>query len=198
MNMRIGNAFAATAVVISSGILATGAMAKDSLIDLDNARVGGFGGPVFKTSEIKGDQTFEIGGMGGATFTTGKHSVMIGGGGFGLVNELDWGTDEKLEMGYGGFIFGYTYDPESLVHVDTHLLLGAGGVQAYDTNNNETDNGTFLITELSSQLEINLTEFMEVGVGASYRLTTDPSMANLSGNDLSKPSVFISFQFGSL
>lgn len=198
MNKRLSNSLVAATLVVGSGILGTHAFAKDALIDLDNARVGGFGGPVFRTSQIKGDQTFEIGGMGGATFTTGKHSVMIGGGGYGLVNELDWGTNEKLEMGYGGFIFGYTYDPEALIHVDTHVLLGAGGVQSIDTDNSETDNGTFLISEIASQVEINLTEFMEVGLGASYRLTTDPSMAGINSNDLSKPSVYISFQFGSL
>ena len=198
MNKTIVNSLVAAALVMGSGIVATHAFAKDSLIDLDNARVGGFGGPVFKTSQIKNEQTFEIGGKGGATFTTNKHSIMIGGGGYGLVNELDWGSDQKLEMGYGGFIFGYTYDPEALVHVDTTLLMGAGGVHVIEANNESSDTGTFLITELATQVEINVTEFLEIGLGASYRLATDPSISNLSGGDLSQPGVFISFQFGSL
>ncbi len=198
MNKYLLNSLSAAVVVIATGLVGTHAFAKDTLIDLDNARVGGFGGPVFKTSRIKGEQTFEIGGGGGATFTTGKHSIMIGGAGYGLVNELNWGVDEKLEMGYGGFMFGYTYNPEALVHVDTQILLGAGGVHVIDSSNQSSDTGTFLISEISSQVEINVTDFMEIGVGASYRLATDPSINNLDGDDLSKPGVFISFQFGSL
>ena len=198
MYKHLGSSLTAAIIVVVSGIAGTHAIAKDTLIDMDNARVGGFGGPIFKTSQIKGEQTFEIGGGGGATFTTGKHSVMLGGAGYGLVNELDWGVDEKLEMGYGGFLIGYTYNPEALVHVDTQLLLGAGGVHTIDNDNETSDTGTFLITEISSQVEINVTEFMEIGFGASYRLATDPSINGLNSRDLSKPGIFISFQFGSL
>jgi len=107
-------------------------------------------------------------------------------------------VNEKLEMGYGGFLIGYTYNPEALVHVDSQLLLGAGGVHTIGSDNNTSDTGTFLITEISSQVEINVTEFMEIGFGASYRLATDPSINGLSGGDISSPGVFISFQFGSL
>ncbi|MFQ3230384.1 hypothetical protein [Reinekea sp.] len=176
------------------------AFAKETLIDLENARIGGFGGPLFKVSQIKNTETFEIGGMGGATFTTGKHSLMLGGGGYGLVNEIRWGTNNHLEVGYGGLMFGYTYDPEALVHIDTYLLLGAGGASVIDARdaNNPVELGSFLISELTTQVEVNITEFMEIGLGASYRLTTDPDITGLTAGDLSKPSVHISFQFGSL
>lgn len=173
--------------------------AKSTLIDMDNARTGGFGGPAFKTSQIDGEQTFELGGIGGATFTTEKHSIMIGGGGFGLVNELEWSTDEKLEMGYGGLIFGYTYSPESLIHVDSQLLLGAGGVSVVNTaTSSDSDVGSFLLAELTALLEVNVTEFLEVGIGGSYRMLSDPNVVGLSASDLSTPSFVISFQFGTL
>lgn len=198
MSPYLSNRLTAALIVISSGVLATQTVAKESLIDMENARVGGYGGPVFKSGQIKGDQTFEIGGMGGATFTTGKHSVMLGGGGYGLVNELSWTNGDKLEMGYGGFIMGYTYNPEAIIHVDTTLLLGAGGVTTLNSNNSVDETGSFLITELSSAVEVNMTEFLEIGIGASYRLASNPSLDGLSSNDLSKPSLFITFQFGSL
>lgn len=188
-------------LALSSLLLAANtAFAKDSLIDLDNARVGGFGGPVFKVSQIQGKETFEIGGMGGASFTTGMHSVAIGGAAFGLANEVQWENNTRLDMGYGGLMLGYTYNPEALVHVDTHLLLGAGGVTALDPSapNNPEQLGSFLIAELGAQVEVNITPFMELGLGTSYRVTTDPSIEGLSSDDLSKPTLFISLQFGSL
>jgi hypothetical protein len=186
--------------VCIAGAAASSASAKDTLIDLENARIGGFGGPLFKVSQIKNSETFEIGGMGGATFTTGKHSLMLGGGGYGLVNEISWDDNNRLEVGYGGLMLGYTYDPEALVHIDTYLLLGAGGATVIDARDasNPVELGSFLITELTTQVEVNVTDFMEIGVGGSYRLTTDPDITGLSASDLSKPSVHISFQFGSL
>ena len=182
------------------GAASGAAVAKETLLDLDNARIGGFGGPLFKVSQIKDTETFEIGGMGGATFTTGKHSLMLGGGGFGLVNEISWGANNSLEVGYGGLMLGYTYDPEALIHIDTYLLLGAGGASVIDARDasNPVELGSFLISELTTQVEVNVTEFMEIGVGASYRITSDPDISGLSAGDLSKPSVHISFQFGSL
>ena len=198
MKPTFSHSLAAALLVVGSGVLATEALAKDTLIDLDNARVGAFGGPVFKSSHIKNQQTFEMGGQAGATFTTDKHSIILGGAGYGLVNELDWNSVEKLEMGYGGFIFGYTYNPEALVHVDTTLLLGAGGIHIIDQSNKSADSATFLITELSSQIEINVTDFLEIGLGGSYRMATNPSIDNLSSDDLSKPGFFVSFQFSSL
>lgn len=186
-------------IVATTGILATQCMAEDTLIDLDNARVGGFAGPVFKAGSIKGDETFELGVMGGATFTTDKHSIMIGGAGYGLVNELDWSPTEQLEVGYGGIVFGYTYNPEALIHVDSSVLFGAGGVAIVNPNDStESDTGSFLVSELTAMVEVNVTEFMEVGVGGAYRFASDPNIDGLSASDLSGPSFVISFQFGSL
>ncbi|WP_320822443.1 hypothetical protein [Reinekea sp.] len=200
MKHPTGTSLVTLTVWLASCALATTASAKDTLIDLNNARVGGYGGPVFKSSKIQNEQTFEIGGSGGATFTTGKHSILLGGAGFGLVNELNWGSAEKLEMGYGGFLLGYTYNPEALVHVDTQLLLGAGGATVIDPDDASasSDVGTFLITELTTQVDVNVTDFMEIGLGASYRWASNPSIDGLSAGDLSKPGFFISFQFGSL
>jgi len=198
MKQTLANSLSAAALVIVSGIVATSVQAKDSLINLDNAQTGGFGGPVFKASQIKGKETFEIGGIGGATFTTGKHQVMLGGGGFGLTNELKQPNDESLEVGYGGFIMGYTFNPKSVVHVETHLLMGAGGASLIDASNDvvNDESGWFYITELTTKVEVNVTEFMEIGLGASYRVTTDPDMAALSSGDLSGFGMVLSFQFG--
>ncbi|MFT4675130.1 MAG: hypothetical protein ACI9PX_000059 [Reinekea sp.] len=189
----------ALAVWLASSALATSASAKDTLIDLDNARVGGYGGPVFKSGQIQNEQTFEIGASGGATFTTGRHSITLGGGAYSLVNELAWDTDERLEMGYGGLILGYTYNPEALAHVDTQLLLGGGGVTIVNLDDTSANSeGTFLISELTAQVGVNITDFMAIGLGASFRQTSDPGISGLGANDLSRPGFFISFQFGSL
>lgn len=171
---------------------------KQSLIDIEDYRSGGFGGPVIKYGSLSDEGALMIGGGGAGTFTSGDHSLFIGGAGYGLVNELDWGTDQQLEMGYGGLMLGYTHQPDRLVHVETSLLVGGGGVTILDDQGNEDDNASFMVSELTVSGEVNLTDFLEVGLGGAYRLTSDPDISGLSAGDLSGPSVFLSFQFGKI
>lgn len=190
-------ALCATATTL---LLATAApvQAKDTLLDMDDARAGGFGGPVVKIGPIHDTGSVMIGGEGAATFTAGEHSLFIGGGGYGLVNEPDFGDNEKLEMGYGGLILGYTHRPQQLVHVETKLLLGFGGVTVVDLDGDRQDDAGFFVSEASITGEINLTDFFEIGVGAAYRQTSQPNISGLKPRDLSGPSMIITFQFGSI
>lgn len=187
-----------TTAILALMAAATPALAKDTLIDMDNARAGGFGGPVVKIGPILDTSSVMIGGEGAATFTAGDHSLFIGGGGYGLVNEPDFGNNEKLELGYGGLILGYTHRPDQLVHVETKLLLGFGGVTIVDLDGNRQDDAAIFVSEVSIMGEVNLTDFFEIGVGAAYRQTTHPNIDGLKAQDLSGPSLVITFQFGSI
>lgn len=171
---------------------------KQSLIDMENARSGGFGGPLVKYGEITGQSAVMIGGEGAGTFTSGDHSLLIGGAGYGLVNELNWDNDQQLDVGYGGLMLGYTHRPDRLVHVESKILLGAGSATSFDSNGNQNDSGSFMVSELTITGEVNLTDFLEVGLGGAYRLASEPGISGLSAGDLSGPSIVLSFQFGKI
>lgn len=179
-------------------LLSLPVLAKDALIDMDNARSGGYGGPLVKYGEMGDETAILLGGEGAGTFTTGNHSLLIGGAGYGLINEPDWGTDQTLDFGYGGLLIGYTHRPDAVVHVETKLLLGAGGVSLVDSDGSSDDSGSFLVSEVTVGAEVNLTDFLEVGIGGAYRLTTDPSLNGVEADDLSGPSLVLSFQFGQI
>lgn len=174
------------------------AESKQSLIDMKHARSGGFGGPLVKYGDISDEGAVMIGGEGAGTFTSGEHSVLVGGAGMGLVNELHLPNDQRLEMGYGGIMLGYTHRPDRLVHVETKVLLGAGNVRILDDQGNENDDGRFMVSELTVSGEVNLTDFLEVGIGGAYRFTSDPGVSAVSASDLSGPSLVLSFQFGQI
>ncbi|WP_028670790.1 hypothetical protein [Saccharospirillum impatiens] len=175
------------------------AHAKTALIDMEDARSGGFGGPVVKLGTVNGDNAVMIGGEGGATFTSGAHSLIIGGAGYGLVNELEWDdTGRKLEMGYAGLLMGYTHQPDRVVHWESKVLLGAGNVSIVDSGGSNDEDANFLVSEFSLSGEVNVTDFLEIGIGGAYRLTSEPLIDNLDAGDISGPSVFISFQFGQI
>ncbi|MHA7879695.1 MAG: hypothetical protein ACX931_07880 [Saccharospirillum sp.] len=186
--------------ITAGALLALGSTvaAKDTLIDMDNARAGGFGGPVVKIGPVYDTSSVMLGGEGAATFTAGEHSLFIGGGGYGLVNAPDFGSEDKLEMGYGGLIIGYTHRPDQLIHVETKLLLGFGGVTVVNLDGDRQDDASFFASEISITGEANLTDFFEIGVGAAYRQTSQPNIDRLKARDLSGPSMVVTFQFGSI
>lgn len=180
-------------------VLAAPAHAKNALIDMEDARSGGFGGPLVKLGSVNGDSAVMIGGEGGGTFTSGPHSLIIGGAGYGLVNELEWdNTGRKLEMGYAGLLMGYTHQPDNVVHWESKVLLGAGNVSVVDAGGSNDEDANFLVSEFSLSGEVNVTDFLEIGLGGAYRLTSEPLIDNLDAGDISGPSVFISFQFGQI
>jgi len=173
--------------------------AKTTLIDMEDARSGGFGGPILKFDNLLDETAIMLGGEGGFTFTSGAHSLIIGGAGYGLVNELEWGTSgQKLEMGYAGLLTGYTHNPDALVHLESKLLLGTGSISIVNPSGTDDDEANVLVSEFSLSGEINVTDFLEIGVGGAYRLTSDPEIDTLDAEDISGPSVFISFQFGQI
>lgn len=177
-------------------MLSLPAFAKNALIDMQNARSGGYGGPLVKYGELGDETAIMLGGEGAGTFTTGVHSLLIGGAGYGLINEPEWNSSQTLDLGYGGLLIGYTHRPDAVVHLETKLLLGAGSVTLDDGSSE--DNGSFLVSEISLGAEVNLTDFLEVGVAGAYRLTTDPDLNGVTGDDLSTASIVLSFQFGSI
>jgi len=180
-------------------LLSLPVFAKDTLIDMQNARAGGYGGPVVSYGEIGSETAIMLGGEGAGTFTTGNHSLLIGGAIYGLVNEPQWDSNRKLDLGYGGLLLGYTHRPDAVVHVETKLLLGGGAVSLIDDGNSSNDDeGSFLVSEISIGAELNVTDFLEVGVGGAYRFTTDPNVDGINNDDLSGPSVVLSFQFGQI
>ncbi len=171
---------------------------------------GGFGGPVVKFSDIDNKFAILVGGYGGWLI---NHSFMIGGGGYGLVNnihasqaaQLYYGTGDnlRLQFGYGGLMLEYIGEPDKLVHYSVSTLIGAGGV-GYNYLDNfynsfQEDNGrtsAFFVLEPSAGVELNVTRFFRLNAGASYRLVRGSDLPGISDSDLSHLSGYLTFKFG--
>ena len=145
---------------------------------------GGFGGPVVKSSQVGNKFAVFAGGYGGWLV---NHTFMIGGGGYGLVNNIDappvaqtyFGTTSTLrtQFGYGGLVLEYIGASDNLIHFTVGTLIGGGGVNygyRYDWSNynyNDVGNASAcFVLEPNAGLELNITEFFRVDAGASYRL----------------------------
>jgi hypothetical protein len=155
----------------------------------------------YKSKEIKTLLGHNRSGGGYCVFSAGyseidnKHAVLFGGrigwlashylgigiGGTGFMNEYHYDysllQDVSLAGGYGGIYLEPILFPRSPVHLSFPVLFGAGGIsyipRETDFNDNIIDDsGAFLIIEPAAELELNVTRFFRLALGASYRFPT--------------------------
>jgi hypothetical protein len=170
---------------------------------------GGFGGPVVKMTRIHDSFGLLVGGRGGWII---NHAFSIGGGGYGLVNRIEGPdgipgmTDPLLSVGYGGFEMEYIRRSGKLVHPALSLLIGAGGSGYHESWEEDLDPGndaennptwdSFFIAEPAVAVELNLTGFMRIDAGASYRFISGLEKNDLTDSGIGGPSAVLTFKFG--
>jgi hypothetical protein len=88
----------------------------------------------------------------------------------------------RLYMGYGGLLIEPIIAYRSPVHVSLPLIIGAGGLgyswngdfqEGFNPRNHRDDGQAFFVVEPGVELEFNLIPLVRLGVGASYRYTSD-------------------------
>ncbi len=150
--------------------------------------VSGFGGPTFAISKVEGQNTYWIGGQGGAVF---NERLILGGGGMQMINEKSI-LNRDAHMNLGGVLLGYIFMPERKVHITASVLAGGGNI-----SEGSEDFDTFTSLTPQIDLEANLTHYFRIGVGVSqhffYGLESPlyPSAASLS-----RPMLGVSLRFG--
>jgi hypothetical protein len=163
---------------------------------------GGFGGPEVKIGPLLGTTGVFVGGRGGWII---NHTFVIGGGGYGLVNDIPVkdvlfnGQQAYLNFGYGGLHLEYIANSDMLVHYSIQLLVAGGGVQYRERNTDgwdEHNSDAVFVLEPSAAVEINVTSFFRLGLGASYRFVTGTETCGLTNKDLSNATGMITLKFG--
>jgi len=179
--------------------------------------IGGWG-----ALDIKGGQSFNnefgmlIGGKGGVLL---DHRLTIGLAGYGLVpfQKLDaprniYNEKPYLNFSYGGLYLEYTVLPFEVFHFSASCIIGGGGAgYAYPRYNDDIDfdedwhysfdpidaNPLFVI-EPGINLEINVSKYMRMNIGASYRHISafEEPINDLKNTDLGGLNGNITFKFG--
>lgn len=189
-------------IILVLGATLVSAQEKDEVQTLISGEMesGGFGGPVVKFGEfMDGDFGVMVGGRGGWII---NHAFTIGGGGYGLANDIQVDSSRYLNFGYGGVELGYIVASRKLIHFSFSTLIGAGGVgyrsSISDDDFNEDTNGkSVFVIEPTLNIMLNVTNYFRIGLGASYRYIDGLEPNTLSNGDISGPSATLSFKFGS-
>ncbi|MEM9831935.1 MAG: hypothetical protein AAF944_14935 [Bacteroidota bacterium] len=164
---------------------------------------GGYGGPALKVSSIGGDLVLFSGGYGGWFL---NKKWMLGGGGYGMVTQLDVPDNESVitgqnlhyDLGYGGFLTEYILHSDRMLHLTANMLIGAGGI-SQDLEGEPDLQGTessFFVLEPGAGVELNITDFFRVNSGITYRIVSGSDTRGISDSDLSSMAFFFNFKFG--
>jgi len=166
----------------------------------------GFGAFDMQFSMIGGSYAFGAGGSGGVLL---NGQVFFGGFGMGCTLdktfEVNNFTLDHASIGYGGLMFGYIFTGKKAIHPAVYLQTGWGGINFYDNYNsmngnssyNNSFNDNIFVLNPSVEMELNVTRFFRMAVGANYQLAMGINeYANLKNSDFSGPGGKISFRFG--
>ncbi len=137
-------------------------------------------------SRISGYDAF---GAGASIALIANHGLAIGIAGKGFFTEPYQGdlsfstTKYNYSGGYGGLLIEPILFPKSPVHLSFPVILGAGGIAKnvlynyyypYEYTQAEVENAdAFLVAEPGVELELNVARWLRLGLGCSYRFTTD-------------------------
>jgi hypothetical protein len=163
---------------------------------------GGFGGTAFTLTQFAGETGILTGGHGGWII---DHVVFLGGGGYGLINEIpfgqsDSGEEQFLSFNYGGLELGFILGSDRLIHLTAHTLLGAGtvGYRYHDVDFENTDNASDLIYVIhpAVNVELNVMKFFRIGAGVNYRYVLGVDSGGLTNDDLGGLGATVMLKFG--
>lgn len=154
---------------------------------------GGWGAPTAAYTRIQDQDAMLVGLRGGWII---DHRLTLGIAGYGLVTEVQNAAYDAhlveagrtvynrslFQTGYGGLLIEPIIAYKSPVHISLPMMIGAGGC-GYQTHTSlppdfdpltyKDDVQAFFAAEGGVDLEINLVKMVRLGVGGSYRYTSD-------------------------
>ncbi|MBN2621333.1 hypothetical protein JXB22_09630 [candidate division WOR-3 bacterium] len=164
----------------------------------DRPVIGLFGGPVLKFSYLDDRFAFLVGGRGGISFCD---LFAIGGGGYGLVNEIavpftQSPYEQYLSFGYGGVILEFLIASHKVTHLSMHALIGGGSLYYHDYYWRSWGDDVFFVLEPGMDLELNVSRCFRIGMGGTYRFVSGVSVPEFTSQDMSGFSAALTFKFG--
>ncbi|PSL32160.1 hypothetical protein [Chitinophaga ginsengisoli] len=168
--------------------------------------IGAYGAPAAKFTPIDGKFGLLTGGYGGVLLN-GK--IMLGAGAYSLVNNVDMpavnanAQKEYLNLWYTGFVAEYIHNSDKLVHWTAGALIGGGAAGRRNKNwwdgddhDHTYDNHGFFVAEPYANVELNITKFLRLDVGASYRYVGGSNTTGITDGKLGGPSLNIGLKAG--
>lgn len=168
----------------------------ETLLSSENARFGGFGGPIVELSSINGDPVVDVGGGGGLTI----NGFFVGGYGMGtdagnvIIND----RSHDVSFSHGGLWLGYAYRAHKLIHPYASLRMGGGEMEALASDGDGGFSDGFFVTSPDLGIELNVASWFKIVASAGYRFTTidDTAIPMITADEVDSFTGSLTFRFG--
>lgn len=196
-------------LVLFTMLLAQLSFAQDSKIESlaggkGKIRVGGFGAPTIKFTTFDDQLGILMGGYAGVMLNS---KLMLGAGAYALVNNIEAARTNAADptlywnMWYTGFVPEYTIKSNKLFHTAVSALIGGGGVMKNERykgfeDSENLDYSGFFVAEPQVNFEMNITSYLRIAVGGSYRFVSGSSTQGITDDKLSGPAAHFSIKAG--
>lgn len=188
-------------------VLVATATAQEQTLYKGGITTSGFGGPVVKYTAIGDHGVVMLGGRGGWIF---NHALVLGGGAYGTVTEIDApagvvpGEDPvDIKFEYGGFEAEYIFHSNALTHATLYTLIGGGTIRfvkdvgpVSESNDQVGESEMVFVLEPGVGGELNVTTWFRLGAGVSYRVVTGVGRGELTNSDFAGVAGTLTFKFG--
>jgi hypothetical protein len=105
-------------------------------------------------------------------------------------------------MWYTGFVPEYTIKSNKLFHAAVGALIGGGGVmkneryEGFHDDYDPQDYSSFFVAEPHLSLEMNITSYLRLGIGGSYRFVRGSNTPGITDERLSGPAAHFTIKAG--
>lgn len=172
-----------------------------------SSKIGAYGVPAANLTSIGNNFAVMTGGYGGVLL---NRKWMFGAGAYSLANNITstyapsatTGYKQYLNFWYTGLAVEYTHNTDKLIHWTAGALVGGGAVSRRNKANfdwddddkhyHSYDRSGLFVAEPFANIELNVTSYLRLDLGATYRLVLGSNTPNISNGDLSMAS----FHFG--
>lgn len=185
-------------LILISLVSSAQAMERETLVGSDNdIEHGGMGGVMLSTGMVADELQIMVGGRGAWLL---DHQLYVGGAGYGITQDI-LANDTNYNVGFGGLMIGYIFQPHRLIHFGTEIVVGGGGIgesyDGYDYDSHHHRRGDALFyTEPSVYASLNLAKYAKINAGVSYRYVMGSDTAGITDEDLRGVNAQLSVMFG--
>jgi len=173
---------------------ADGKQKKEIMLDIDRVEHGWYFGFVNQYTRLNGKWADFAGARGGWII---NHSILLGASGYGLVyptnregltGKIYEGEEKRISMGFGGPMIEYFFQPDRLFTFAPALTVGAGSFEYIRSDDEDDDDesshaDTFFVIMPEIYVYANITEYIRVGIGLSYRHSAGINKFDLDDED---------------
>jgi len=154
--------------------------------------LSGYIGPVTKYTFLNSEFGFLLGGRGGLLV---NHVFSVGAGGYSLINRVDADhpKGEEMDFMYGGVTLDWMFVPFETVHGGFTCLFGKGYI---NLNKGDKPTERFFVIEPEWFFQGNVTSFLQIDLGFSYRWAFDVDSYISSWWQTSQAAVNLMVKFG--